>query len=226
MNQPSLDELLAKWNGGVLRGAARALSQKVKVEEATVSRWRSGDFPPDPELRPRIARELGVTIPNLMVAIARNKEIKRSMAFEVREPSTMLAQQTGYSFLDVPHLGTVSASRFMFSFDLPPENFTTLAIKGKAGERYAVLKIRGDCMAPKIEDGDEVLIRQTDDVADGTIAIVSFDGECTMKRVYRKKDGFELRADNRAYKPVHYTSSKVRIMAEVIKIMKDPGRKP
>ncbi len=226
MNQPSLDELLQKWNGGILRGAPRAFARKLKVEEATVSRWRSGDYPPDPGLRPQIARELGVTVEQLMAAIARSKMTKLGGPSMVREPEIMLSRETGYNFLDIPHLGTVSASRFMFSFDLPPENFTTLAIKGKVGDRYAMLRISGDCMAPKIESGDEVLIRQTSEVPDGTIAIVCFDGECTMKRVYRKKDDLELRADNPAYKPVRLTSNKVRILAEVIKIMKDPGRKP
>lgn len=133
---------------------------------------------------------------------------------------------SGYRFLEIPHLGTVSASRFTFSFDVPPENFTTMGIKGGRGDRYAMLTISGDCMEPRIEDGDEVLIRQTSDVPDGTIAIVSFDAECTMKRVYRKKDGVELRADNAAYKPVRYPSNKVRILAEVVKIIKDPRRKP
>lgn len=133
---------------------------------------------------------------------------------------------SGYAFIEVPFLGVVSASRFSFSFDLPPEHFTTLAVRGGPGERYAMLRISGDCMAPRIEDGDEVLIKQTDQVQDGAIAIVCWDGECTMKRVYKKADGIELRPDNTAYKPRMILSSKVRVLAEVVKIIKDPRKRP
>lgn len=144
----------------------------------------------------------------------------------VREEPRPLRDSTDYRFLEIPFLGVVRADRFSFSFDLPPENFTTLAIKGSAGDRYAVLRISGDCMAPTIDEGDEVLIRKVDVVLDGSIAIVCFDGECTLKRVYKKKDGVELRADNKEYKPRLIASSKLQVLAEVVKIMKDPRRKP
>lgn len=226
MTDPTLDELLTAWNDGVLRGAARRFARKLAVDETTVSRWRSGEYPPDPELRPRIAKELGITIPELMDSISRSKLARRASVSVVRETEQAYTRETGYRFAEIPHLGVVSASRFMFSFDLPPEHFTTLAIKGKPGERYAMLRISGDCMAPRIEDGDEVLIRQTDVVEDGAIAIVSYEGECTLKRVYKKKDGVQLKADNPEYKPCTYPSNKVRILAEVVKIIKDPRRKP
>lgn len=222
----TLRELLTRWNDGRFRGAQVRFSEAVGVSEPTVSRWVAGDYPPDPEIREKAARILKVTSQQLLAAIAQSKTDTRVGDSMVRDVETAYARETGYRFTEIPHLGVVSASRFMFSFDLPPEHFTTLAIRGAAGERHAMLRISGDCMAPRIEDGDEVLIRQTSEVSDGTIAIVSFDGECTLKRVYRKKDGVELRADNPDYKPVRYPSSKVRILAEVVKIIKDPKRKP
>lgn len=222
----TLRELLTKWNDGKFRGAQVRYAIAVGVSEPTVSRWVAGDYPPDPEIREKAARVLGLKVPALMDAIAASKIATRAGVSVVRDVETMFGAETGYRFAEIPHLGVVSASRFMFSFDLPPEHFTTLAIRGGPGERYAMLRISGDCMAPRIEDGDEVLIKQASEVTDGTIAIVSFDGECTMKRVYRKKNGVELRADNPEYKAVTYPSSKVRILAEVVKIIKDPKRKP
>lgn len=221
MNLPFLDVNLKKWNGGILRGAPRRFAKKIRVEEATVSRWRRGGAI-DPDLRDRVAAEFGITVQQLTSGIEASKNLSSRGVFEVRDTG----RDSGYQFVEIPHLGVVSASRFTFSFDLPPENFTPLAVRSKAGDRFAMLRISGDCMAPRIEDGDEVLIRQTSEVTDGTIAIVCFDGECTMKRVYKTKDGVELRADNPTYKPVRYKSNKVRILAEVVKIIKDPRRKP
>lgn len=159
--------------------------------------------------------------------------LERSAAFEAAKqlpaiidaPSSEAAL-AGYRFLEIPHLGIVNASQFNFSFDLPPEHFTVLAIKGPVGVRHAIIGISGNCMADKIEDGDEILVRETNYVEDGDIAIVCFDGECTLKRVYRRKDGVELRPDNKEFKSKTYASNKVQVLAKVIKIMKDPGRKP
>lgn len=221
----TLRDLIVKWNGGKFRGAQVNFAKAIGASEPTVSRWVAGDYPPDPELRTRVAKKLGVTPDQLMSLFDRAKEAQRYPPAPPI-PEEMMVRETGYRFQEIPHLGIVSASRFTFSFDLPPEHFTTLAIKGSPGERYAVLKISGDCMTPKIEDGDEVLIRQTNHVSDGTIAIVCFDGECTLKRIYRRKDGVELKADNPEYKPVKIPSSKVQVLAEVVKILKDPKRKP
>lgn len=216
-------DLLTAWHGA-LRGAPARLARELKVEPATVSRWVNGDGPPAAELRPRVAKILGVSGATLLSACANQRAA--GAASQVRDVGAMLERQSGYRFLEIPFLGVVRADRFSFSFDLPPENFTTLAIKGNAGDRYAMLKISGDCMAPTIDDGDEVLIRQTSSVEDGAIAIVYFDGECTMKRIYRKKDGVQLKADNKEYQPQLIPSNKVQVLAEVVKIIKDPRRKP
>lgn len=215
-------ELLTKWNGGKFRGAQVRLANAVGSSEPTVSRWVAGAYPPDPEKRARVAKLLGVSVDELLASIGTSKLFGGGAVSQLRDGGNA----AGYRFSEIPHLGVVSASRFSFSFDLPPDHFTTLAVRSGAGERFAMLRISGDCMAPRIEDGDEVLIRQTSEVSDGTIAIVCFDGECTMKRVYRTKDGVELRADNPTYKSARYKSNKVRILAEVVKIIKDPRRKP
>lgn len=220
----NLDEKLAKWNGGQLHAAAARFARKIDVKQNLVSLWRSGTMPGE-KYAPRVCKELGIT-PAELVALINASRTKDSIGFPSMGAGAMTVRDSAYDFLEIPHLGVVRADRFSFSFDVPPENFTTLAVKAKAGERYAMLRISGECMSPRIEDGDEVLIRQTDEVPDGTIAIVCFDGECTLKRVYKKKDGVELRADNPEYESKRYASSKVRVLAEVVKIIKDPRRRP
>lgn len=217
----TLVDKLTQWNGGELRGAASRLARKVGAAPGLMSMWLGGTVPSDKYMG-KLSKELDTPRADLlkMIRDIRNAAVHGSSVVKDESP------EYGYRFLEIPHLGTVSANRFTFSFDLPPENFTTLAIKGSAGERYAMLRISGDCMAPRIEDGDEVLIHQTASVADGSIAIVCFDGECTMKRIYRKKDGVELRADNPKYQPRVIASNKIVVLAEVMKIMKDPRRKP
>lgn len=225
----NLKEKVVEWNGGIERGAAARFARELKEAHNVVSLWLSGTTRPSEEKLPKISALIGITQQELRVLLD-NTRTERNAAVHgtsvVRDVGVMLERQSGYRFLEIPFLGVVRADRFSFSFDLPPENFTTLAIKGSAGDRYAMLKISGDCMAPTIDDGDEVLIRQTNSVSDGTIVVVCFDGECTLKRIYTKKDGVELRADNKEFQPRKIVSNKVQVLAEVVKIIKDPRKKP
>jgi len=108
-------------------------------------------------------------------------------------------------------VGVVNAGTFNFSYDMPPE--TTLPLRlDVAGDRRAVaMRISGDCMInpadPKgsLYDGDYIVIIQpkADEPINGVIAVVRLNGdECTLKRVFKTKDGYELRPDNPKYKSI------------------------
>lgn len=66
------------------------------------------------------------------------------------------------------------------------------------------LRCKGDSMTPTFQPGDLVLIRQQPEVQPGQIAAVGIDGEATLKRFYKHKDGIVLVADNPAYPPQVY----------------------
>lgn len=53
----------------------------------------------------------------------------------------------------------------------------------------------GDSMAPKIQDGDLVAIKQQETVENGQIAAVLIDNEATLKRVYVYPDKLILRPE-------------------------------
>lgn len=60
----------------------------------------------------------------------------------------------------------------------------------------------GDSMAPRIQDGDLVAIRQQKEVENGEIAAVRIGDEATLKRVYFHDDYIELRPENPAYSSI------------------------
>lgn len=60
----------------------------------------------------------------------------------------------------------------------------------------------GDSMAPKIQDGDLVAIKQQETVENGQIAAVLIDNEATLKRVYVYPDKLILRPENPNYEPI------------------------
>lgn len=60
----------------------------------------------------------------------------------------------------------------------------------------------GDSMAPKIQSGDLVAIRQQETVENGQVAAVLIDNEATLKRVYIYPDKLILRPENPEYEPI------------------------
>jgi transcriptional regulator with XRE-family HTH domain len=61
-------DALKAWNGGIERGAQTRLAKALKVAPNTVSQWARAESPllPGEEIRPRLARELGITVDALM----------------------------------------------------------------------------------------------------------------------------------------------------------------
>ena len=98
-----------------------------------------------------------------------------------------------------------------------PEKWTQL------GEYYG-LRIRGDSMQPRIEEGDVVIVRKQSTADDGqtVIAIVNGnDAVCKKLKVY--KDGIALVSNNPIYAPMYFSASDtqdipVRIIGRVVEI--------
>ncbi len=68
-----------------------------------------------------------------------------------------------------------------------------------SGAGFAVLTAMGDSMAPKIADGDLLLIDENETrIIDGVFAFV-LDGEARVKRFRRRMDGITIISDNPAY---------------------------
>lgn len=89
---------------------------------------------------------------------------------------------------------------------------------------YYGLRIRGDSMQPRIEEGDVVIVRKQSTADDGqtVIAIVNGnDAVCKKLKVY--KDGIALVSNNPIYAPMYFNTSDtqdipVRIIGRVVEI--------
>lgn len=67
----------------------------------------------------------------------------------------------------------------------------------------SVIGVRGDSMLPTLNDGDEILVDETDRerLRDG-IYVLRVDGTLMVKRLVREGDGFAVRSDNPRADPV------------------------
>jgi len=77
------------------------------------------------------------------------------------------------------------------------------------GEHFA-LRIKGESMAPKMSDGDIVVVRRQPDVDNGQTAVVLVNGdEATVKRIKKSDAGIMLMPTNPAYEPMFYSNDEI-----------------
>lgn len=78
--------------------------------------------------------------------------------------------------------------------------------------RFFGLKIRGDSMSPRIQEGDTVIVRQQPDADSGDIVIVRINGdEACCKKILKNADGsITLISFNPLYEPKSFTTDDIQ----------------
>lgn len=101
----------------------------------------------------------------------------------------------------VPIIGTIACGTPLFSEENVIGEMEVLAKDVKGGDYFALIA-KGDSMKPRIENGDEVLIRKQPVAENGDIVAVSIDGEITLKRFKQTPSGIVLIPENQEYDPI------------------------
>ena len=89
---------------------------------------------------------------------------------------------------------------------------------------FFALKIKGNSMEPKIENGSIVIVRQQEDAESGSIVIALVNGDdAVCKKLIKSKNGLSLVSQNPAYDPMIFTNSEVdslpvKIIGKVVEI--------
>ena len=80
---------------------------------------------------------------------------------------------------------------------------------GWSGE-YAALKVKGDSMAPRIMEGDVLIVKIQDDAESGDVVVAIVNGEdATVKKLIKQGDGIVLQPLNPAYEPMYFSRANV-----------------
>ena len=92
---------------------------------------------------------------------------------------------------------------------------------GRSGRHYA-LTISGDSMIKAgINDGDTVIIRESNTAENGTIVVALVDGEeATLKRYRRSGNKIILEPENDAYEPRVLEPERVQIQGHLVSLMR------
>lgn len=125
--------------------------------------------------------------------------------------------QKAINMVKIPVLGYISAGipSEMIEDILDYEEIDANMLNG--GEEYFALKIKGNSMSPRIEDGDVVIVRKQSVAETGDTVIVAVNGEeGTCKRIKKYRDGIEIIPTNPSYKTRFFTNEDIENVPVVI----------
>lgn len=177
------------------------LADKLNCTKQTVSNYERNTRRPDYEMLEAIADVLNVPMTFFMSQEEQQEELSKIYGSSVK--NTTKSNR-------VPVLGTIPAGIPVEAIEdvqdweeLPEAMFS-------GGKEYFALKIKGDSMAPKYEDGDVVILRKQNTCENGQDCAVMVNGDdATFKRVRVSDRGITLQPLNPVYEPMVYSREEV-----------------
>jgi len=122
--------------------------------------------------------------------------------------------------VSIPLLGRVAAGRPIEAI----EGNDTIEVPAsllRKRDSYA-LRVSGDSMMDEgILDGDIILVEERPDPRSGEVVVATVDGEATVKRFYREKNGsVRLQPSNAAFKPIVVADGNLQIRGAVVGLVR------
>jgi repressor LexA len=109
----------------------------------------------------------------------------------------------------LPLVGQVAAGEPILAEENIEEYLEVPDVIGGEDGDY-ILQIRGESMKDAgIIEGDYVIVRPSDDAANGEIVVALIGEEATVKRLFRERDHIRLQPENEEMEPILTTEAKV-----------------
>ena len=182
---------------------------ELNISRGSVTNWKKGATPQDSTLL-KIADYFGVTVDALLSDSAEPKLANELDSADVHMIPLYETVSAGFGALAMDEI----VDYIPLHFPDPTEARDTICIR-----------VKGDSMAPTIEDGDIVQVHKQPTVDSGRIAVVLLDGEeGLVKGLLYGENWLELRSINPLYKPMRFNKeekNRVRVVGLVTKLIKN-----
>ena len=188
----------------------RELAEVIHVHQTAISQWETGRTSPDMQTIQALAAYFCTSTDYLLG--------------RTDDPGAFKAPTAAKPYRRIPVLGSIPAGVPIEAVediedweDLPESMF-------KGGAEYFALKVKGDSMFPKYEDGDVLILRRQDSCDNGQDCAVLVNGDdATFKRVRLSERGITLQPLNPKYDPIFYTNQEgrelpIRILGVVVEL--------
>lgn len=178
----------------------------VGVGKSTVKKWESGYI--SNMRRDKISK----------LAKVLNMEPTEFVNDDTPETSNISTVITN-GIYNVPVFESVSAGFGAYASDCVTEYLPVIIKNPSEVESTIAIKVSGDSMYPKIEDGDIIVVRRQTSVDSGDIGVVLLDGdEGLVKKIVYGDDWIELISINPEYKTKRFEGAEVQRLQVVGKV--------
>ena len=194
-----------------------ALALKAGVVTRTLQRWEKGEQVPDGVSLTTIAKVTGVK-PSWLLTGEGEMYPQPERPGNVYSLPGSLRRKT--KLVDLPLISAVPAGKVatMFHPDYTDSYVTVDDIKDPGA---FALKVKGHSMAPRIEDGDVVIVSPQGEARSGDICVVRVNGEDTLKKVKFEGNYIHLIPLNPDFEPVTVKKREVNFVWKVVKLIKE-----
>lgn len=180
------------------------LLNQCKISSGSCTYWKKGNMPSSKTLE-KLSSALGISTETLL-----------------GKSQTITPQQFAENIFQIPVYESVSAGFGTTAID-DVIDYYPVRINNSADVCNSMcLKVKGDSMYPKIEDGDIIVVRKQLSVDNGAIAVVLIDNnDGLVKKIEYDNDCIKLISINPMYPPMIFTGedrNKVSIIGLVQQI--------
>ena len=206
INQERLENLMKEKHL-----SRRGLERESGLGVGTITKWKT--ISPTVQNLQKVASALGVSVAYLTgesefkteqdaLINKWNKQMAAGLPDEVRKIEAGIR---------IPVLGSVPCGIPTEAVEfLDAEDWEEISeIMSRSGNFFA-LKVKGDSMCPRIQQGDVLIIRSQDTADSGDIVIAKVNGEeACCKRLIRHQDGIVLESFNPVYPPMFFSNDEI-----------------
>lgn len=191
------------------------LAAATGISKARISQYTNGVYIPKSKAACLIAKALGVSEAWLLGLTDSAADTERSNVSEIIESDRIYK---------IPVFESVSAGFGAYAVNEIVDYVPTIITNPYDVEDTIAIRVTGDSMYPKIEDGDIIIVRRQTSVDSGSIGVVLLDGgEGMVKIIVYGSTWIELRSINERYPVQRFDGAEVqrlRVVGKVQQIIK------
>jgi repressor LexA len=192
------------------------LAAKIDIATRTIQRWEKGDQVPDSNYLMRIAKATGVAARWLLSGEGEMIPTDEQKMKVIPLPTSRYKK---VDLVSLPLLASVPAGALSQRFHSDQaERFIT--VDDVRDPNAFALEVKGNSMAPRIENGDIIVVTPKLEVRSGDICVVRVDEEDTVKRIKIDEQFVHLIPLNPEYEPMVVRKKDVTFMWRVVKVIK------
>lgn len=196
----------------------KTLAGRVGVVVRTLQRWEKGEQVPDSSCLLKIAKVTGVRPEWLLTGFGKMYPDPSTHSKVIPIDTDLLLPKV--SLVKVPLLSSVPAGKSALLFH-PEYVEKYITVDNIKDNNAFALVVRGKSMAPRIEDGDIVVVSPQQEVHNGDICVIRVNGEDVLKKVKIDNDYIHLIPLNTSFEPVSVRKRDVEFLWKVVRVIKN-----